>query len=225
MGKPRHICGGNWQEGKKIYTQVYKSEPRNSNSQMLRLMRACVLCHVWFFGLQVQVPLSRGFFRQEYWSRLPFSPPTDIPTAGIEPTSPAPPSLQMNAFLLSHQGSPHCCSLNRRTHSSTPVKLSGLYFIKYNVMIFQLLRPKTWDAYLWLISFSQTHIQFTSKNSDLYYWPVPLLTCTTAISSSPIPIQFSHLDYCNILLPKVSLFASALTPYNLFSTGQSEQSF
>ena len=36
-----------------------------------------------------QAPLSMGFFRQEYWSGLPFSPPEDLPHPGIEPMSPA----------------------------------------------------------------------------------------------------------------------------------------
>ena len=35
------------------------------------------------------VPLSMGFPRQEYWSRLPFPSPGDLPNPGIEPTSPA----------------------------------------------------------------------------------------------------------------------------------------
>ena len=35
-----------------------------------------------------QAPLSIKFFRQEYWSGLPF-PPGDLPEPGIEPTSPA----------------------------------------------------------------------------------------------------------------------------------------
>ena len=30
-----------------------------------------------------QVPLSMGFSRREYWSRLPFSPPEDLPHPGI----------------------------------------------------------------------------------------------------------------------------------------------
>ena len=30
---------------------------------------------------------SMGFFRQEYWSGLPFPSPGDLPNAGIEPTS------------------------------------------------------------------------------------------------------------------------------------------
>jgi len=34
-------------------------------------------------------PLSMGFPRQEYWSRLPFASPGDLPDPGIEPMSPA----------------------------------------------------------------------------------------------------------------------------------------
>ena len=36
-----------------------------------------------------QAPLSMGFSRQEYWSRLPFPSPGDLPDPGIEPGSPA----------------------------------------------------------------------------------------------------------------------------------------
>ena len=36
-----------------------------------------------------QALLFMGFFRQEYWSRLPFPPPGDPPDPGIEPGSPA----------------------------------------------------------------------------------------------------------------------------------------
>ena len=35
-----------------------------------------------------QAPLSMGFSRQEYWSRLPFPSPGDLPNPGIEPGSP-----------------------------------------------------------------------------------------------------------------------------------------
>ena len=37
-----------------------------------------------------------GFFRQEYWSGLPFPFPEDLPDTGIEPGSPA---LQADALL------------------------------------------------------------------------------------------------------------------------------
>ena len=36
-----------------------------------------------------QTPFSMGFPRQEYWSRLPFHSPGDLPGSGIEPMSPA----------------------------------------------------------------------------------------------------------------------------------------
>ena len=36
-----------------------------------------------------QAPLSIEFFKQEYWSGLPFSSPGDFPDPGIEPESPA----------------------------------------------------------------------------------------------------------------------------------------
>ena len=36
-----------------------------------------------------QAPLSMGFPRQEYWSRLPFSSPGDLPDPRIKPSSPA----------------------------------------------------------------------------------------------------------------------------------------
>ena len=35
-----------------------------------------------------QAPPSMGFLRQEYWSRLPFPTPGDLPEPGIEPGSP-----------------------------------------------------------------------------------------------------------------------------------------
>ena len=42
-----------------------------------------------------QASLSLEFFRQEYWSELPFPSPGDLPEPGIEPGSPA---LQANSF-------------------------------------------------------------------------------------------------------------------------------
>ena len=36
-----------------------------------------------------QAPLSMEFSRQEYWSRLPFPSPGDLPNPRIEPGSPA----------------------------------------------------------------------------------------------------------------------------------------
>ena len=45
-----------------------------------------------------QDPLSMGFSRQEYWTRLPCLPPGGIPDPGIKPTSPVAPALQTDFY-------------------------------------------------------------------------------------------------------------------------------
>ena len=47
-----------------------------------------------------QAPPSMGFFRQEYWSGLPFPSPGDLPNPGIEPMSPAVPALTGGFFTV-----------------------------------------------------------------------------------------------------------------------------
>ena len=44
--------------------------------------------------------MSMGFFRQEYWSGLPFSPPGDLLNPGSKSASPA---LQADFLPLSHR--------------------------------------------------------------------------------------------------------------------------
>ena len=53
-----------------------------------------------------QAPLSMGFSRQEYWSRLPFPPPGCLPNPGIEPASLMFPALQTGSLLLAPPGKP-----------------------------------------------------------------------------------------------------------------------
>ena len=53
---------------------------------------------VIFWTVIPQAPLSMEFFRQEYWSGLPFSPPGNLPDPGIEPTSPASPAWQADSL-------------------------------------------------------------------------------------------------------------------------------
>ena len=44
-------------------------------------------------------PLSIEFFKQEYWSGLPFPTPGDLPDPGVKPMSPA---LQADSLPLTH---------------------------------------------------------------------------------------------------------------------------
>ena len=63
-------------------------------------MKVKSLSHVRLFAtpwtVAHQAPPSMGFFRQEYWSGLPFPSPGDLPDPGIEPRSPA---LQADSLL------------------------------------------------------------------------------------------------------------------------------
>ena len=52
-----------------------------------------------------QASLSRGFSRQEHWSRLPFPSPGDLSDAEIKPMSPV---LAGGFLVLDHQGNPFC---------------------------------------------------------------------------------------------------------------------
>ena len=57
-----------------------------------------------------QAPLSMGFSRQKYWSKLPFPSPGDLADPETEPRSPALqriPALQTDSTnCVSHKGSP-----------------------------------------------------------------------------------------------------------------------
>ena len=54
------------------------------------------------WAMALQAPLSMWFPRQEYWSRLPFPIPGDLPDPGTELRSPA---WQANSLPQSHLGS------------------------------------------------------------------------------------------------------------------------
>ena len=53
-----------------------------------------------------QASLSMGFPRREYWSRLPFPSPRDLPDPGIEPTSPVAPALWADSLPAEPLGKP-----------------------------------------------------------------------------------------------------------------------
>ena len=68
---------------------------------------AQLLSHVQLFAtpgtVSHQAPLSITFSRQEYWSRLPFPSPGNLPNPGIESRSPA---LQVDSLPSELQGKP-----------------------------------------------------------------------------------------------------------------------
>ena len=72
-------------------------------------------------------PLSMGFSRQEYWSRLHFPSPGDLPDPGIRPWSP---TLQAGALLFEPQGKPSFRML-LLSHFSLVRLLATLWIVVY----------------------------------------------------------------------------------------------
>ena len=72
---------------------------------------SCVLLFVTAWMVARQAPLSMEFFRQEYWSGLPFPPLGDLPVSGTEPMSLMSPALVGGFFSTGTPGKP--CNVNQ----------------------------------------------------------------------------------------------------------------
>ena len=66
-------------------------------------MLSCIQLFLTPWAVACQSLLSMGFSKQEYWSKLPFPSPGDLPQPGIEPR---PPALQADSLLSEPPGKP-----------------------------------------------------------------------------------------------------------------------
>ena len=71
---------------------------------MLHVCLVAQSCPTLCESAACQVPLSMEFSRQEYWSKLPFPPPGNLPSPGIEPMYPVSPALGGRFFTSSVTG-------------------------------------------------------------------------------------------------------------------------
>ena len=69
----------------------------------------CFRLFVTLWTVALQAPLSMEFSRQEYWIRLPFPPPGDLPNPEIEPVSLVSPALAGGFFTSVPPGKPNTC--------------------------------------------------------------------------------------------------------------------
>ena len=151
-----------------------------------------------------QAPPSMGCSRQEYWSRLPFPSPGDLPNSGIEPWSPA---LQADALTSELPGKPFLLS-----YHDYPCLVIAQRPIPW-------LYPCTWRQpgkrpTLRLHSHRHTHTLMP---------PVPVFTLNVShqISSGPLRAVWQsfifsiisyipRIIYCLILLDNFHIFFSLL---------------
>ena len=60
---------------------------------MCFIVQTCVQLFAMLWTVVHQAPRFMRFFKQEYWSGLPFPLPWDLPDPGVEPTSSMSPAL------------------------------------------------------------------------------------------------------------------------------------
>ena len=114
-----------------------------------------------------KAPLSVGFFRQEYWSGLPFPSPGDLPNPGTEPVSPVSLHCRWVLYLLSHSA---VCKFGRLTpfwsqhlQIFSPILwvaflfcLWFICFVHFYLLIFVFISITVWDGskkiLLWFMS-------------------------------------------------------------------------
>ena len=74
---------------------------------------SCVRLYTTPWTVPCQASLSTEFSRQEYWSRLTFPSPGDLPNPGIEPASPA---LAGGFFITEPPRKPRGCLTSTRSY-------------------------------------------------------------------------------------------------------------
>ena len=98
---------------------LYQLSYQGSKNTGTKTLQSCLIL-VTPWTVVCRIPLSMGFFRQEYWSGLPFPSPGDLPDPGIEPASPVPPALAGRFFTSEPPGklqSPFSTSSSPYPHS------------------------------------------------------------------------------------------------------------
>ena len=83
------------------FFKVNALKSRKESPKVKLLSRVRLFATPW--TVAHQAPQSMEFFRQEYWSGLPFPSPGDLPNPGIKPGSPA---LQADALPSEPPGKP-----------------------------------------------------------------------------------------------------------------------
>ena len=106
--------------------------------------------HVWSFisdsaklwTLAHQPPLPTEFSRQEYWSRLPFPTPGDLPNPGIKPKSLVSPALVGDSLPL---GKPQMYLLTISYYVFLHLSISNCHYLLQPIVISYL---DDWNAFV-----------------------------------------------------------------------------
>ena len=133
----------------------------------------------------------QGFYRQEYWSGLPFRSPAGLPPPGMEPGSP----VQADSLLSEppDHGSP-----DHGSHQSVCMDLPSLDIAyKGNHAICSLL---------WLVSFTLQNAFEACTLFLLYCWIIPhCVDIPHSVFPSWLIYIFCHLHFCFAIMNNVAI--------------------
>ena len=137
---------------------------------------------VTLWTIACQAPLSMGFFRQECWSGLPYSPPGDHSDSGIEPASLCLLHSQAGSLPLVPPGKPHkaLCSC-----------------------MLSLLSHVQFFATLWTVA-HQVPLSMGFSGQEYSYLLCNRVTvgCSPVVSPFAVSFLSAHLFETNIHIPK-----------------------
>ena len=101
-GQGSLACCSPWVAKSWTHLATEKQQQKNDSRYCAILQYYSRAQSCWLFAtawtVAHQTPLSMGFFRQEYWSGLPFPSPRDLPNSGIEPKFPLSLALQADSL-------------------------------------------------------------------------------------------------------------------------------
>ena len=110
------------------------------------LSRIRLFATLWI--IDYQAPLSMEFSRQEYWNRLPYPFPGDLPDPGLL-------DCRQILYYVSHQGSPKNGVVQAGKWSDKPVEPNG--------------KPRNRSQYIWKYRYDKTPFQIRGEVGQMEY--------------------------------------------------------
>ena len=135
-----------------------------------------------------QAPLSMGFSRQEYWGRLPFPPPGNLPDPGIKPAPLKSPAFAGQLLTTSTNWEAHLAHTRLKNSKCLQglIPLEALrknQFLDFSISSFQKPHPFL-DLWPCTLSSMPTTVVWDFLECHLSSWPRPGFCCCCSVTKS-----------------------------------------
>ena len=127
-----------------------------------KLLQSCLTLCLTLWTVARQAPLSMGFARQEYWSRLPCPPPEDLPDPGTKPPSLTSPALAGRLFTIRATWEAHLLFMDTQKLTS---RASLVAQIVNN-------RPAIWETWVRFLGWEDPLEKGMTTQSSILAWRI-----------------------------------------------------